>query len=324
MISYNNDSCYFGTFFSVFLCSLQTTLWVTVLGSIFLVPVNYIGGNGAKGLDRLSVSNIREQSSILWVHAASIYIFSGIFMASLWRFCRKVRWEMYLHGVKEIVPKKKNFQCKCLLPLFIFLYQYVLVRQRFLLGPYPQTCSLLVRDIPERMTKDEVCIFPGPSLFCRVPNTNNVWDICIIFLQLLVFFNTTIPGQVLQLHLVEDNRSYRKVKKKKDAVILKVRLVGSRHVRTILWEVCSLPCNIEERYKTHDAIIINVCKLIYSWSGFNIHGTRLGNVHLKWSSVQGKRLMPLTIMKAYWTSTIENYQLCRYLPKTFVWRITLI
>lgn len=80
-----------------------------MLGIIFLAPVNYIGDNGAKGLARLYVSNIREGSPLLMVHAASVYTFSGIFMASFWKFCKKVRWKKDLQGVEEMVPARTFF-----------------------------------------------------------------------------------------------------------------------------------------------------------------------------------------------------------------------
>lgn len=47
-------------------------------------------------------------------------------------------------------------------------------------------------------------------------------------MQVLEFFTDTIAGPFLHYHPVEDTKHYRKIKKKKNDVILKVRLTWGK------------------------------------------------------------------------------------------------
>jgi len=44
-----------------------------------LIAVNYSGENGVSGLEAISMSNIPQESSLLWVHFVATYVMSGLF-----------------------------------------------------------------------------------------------------------------------------------------------------------------------------------------------------------------------------------------------------
>lgn len=91
-----------------------------MLGLCILLPVNVVGGNHLAQLERLSLSNVADQSSLLWVPLKIAYVLGGL--------------ALYVLHREYIV--------------------YVELRQRYLRAPTAQNYSVLVRDIPQPMDCD--------------------------------------------------------------------------------------------------------------------------------------------------------------------------
>ncbi|EWM27857.1 early-responsive to dehydration 4 [Nannochloropsis gaditana] len=108
----------------MFLRFLRLGCWIslvaTVLGLCILLPVNVVGGNHLAQLERLSLSNVADQSSLLWVPLIIAYLLGGL--------------ALYVLHREYIV--------------------YVELRQRYLRAPTAQNYSVLVRDIPQPMDCD--------------------------------------------------------------------------------------------------------------------------------------------------------------------------
>jgi hypothetical protein len=66
-------------------CCLAASL-CSILAFAMFVPTNFFeGGNGEKGLDRMSMSNVAaKHRRLLWVHWASVYLFTAITFKFLW------------------------------------------------------------------------------------------------------------------------------------------------------------------------------------------------------------------------------------------------
>jgi len=66
----------------MFLRFLRLGCWIslvaTVLGLCILLPVNVVGGNHLAQLERLSLSNVADQSSLLWVPLIIAYLLGGL------------------------------------------------------------------------------------------------------------------------------------------------------------------------------------------------------------------------------------------------------
>ncbi len=112
---------YVGADAYMFLRFLRLAYWValaaTVVGLLVLLPVNTVGGEHLAQLERLSMSNVADNSGLLWVHFAAAYGLAGLVL-------------YLLHREYKV---------------------YTDLRQRYLRSPTAQNYSLLVRDIPQRL-----------------------------------------------------------------------------------------------------------------------------------------------------------------------------
>src|SRR5689334_20105815 len=60
--------------------ALKVFMVILVISWSLVVPANYHGGNQIEGLDALSMSNVEQESTMLWVHVVASYLITFVTM----------------------------------------------------------------------------------------------------------------------------------------------------------------------------------------------------------------------------------------------------
>ena len=94
---------------------------LTVLGISILLPIHYNGNNNQYDFDAYSLSNIKDGSDIMWVHACGIWIITILYL-------------YYLNKIYE---------------------EFSDIRHKYLCSPIPKSYSILVSELPDKLTDDE-------------------------------------------------------------------------------------------------------------------------------------------------------------------------
>lgn len=91
-------------------------------GIIVLIPVNYYGGGGLHGLDKIALSNIAVKSPKVWAHVVAAWVYTLIICYLLYQ-----EWK-----------------------------EFISYRQQFLSRGMGQQYAVLVRDLPAKVSVDQI------------------------------------------------------------------------------------------------------------------------------------------------------------------------
>ncbi|RHN44308.1 putative calcium-dependent channel, 7TM region phosphate [Medicago truncatula] len=134
-------------FIRIFVFSLKVFAFAGIVGTIFLLPVNYMGTqicddseSQKTSLDSFSISNVNNGSHRLWIHFSAVYIFTGVvcillyyvsyFCSNFPSTCFKIFWSLNLYASEYEYIASKRIAC---------FYSS---------KPEPRQFSILVRGIP--------------------------------------------------------------------------------------------------------------------------------------------------------------------------------
>lgn len=84
---------------------VKISLVIMPYGIAVLLPLNYFGGEGLHGLDRVALSNIEHESSKVWAHVVPAWFYTFIICYLLYE-----EWKMYIMYRQEYLSSGKGYQ----------------------------------------------------------------------------------------------------------------------------------------------------------------------------------------------------------------------
>lgn len=84
---------------------VKISLVIMPYGIAVLLPLNYFGGEGLHGLDRVALSNIQHKSSKVWAHVVPAWFYTFIICYLLYE-----EWKMYIMYRQEYLSSGKGYQ----------------------------------------------------------------------------------------------------------------------------------------------------------------------------------------------------------------------